>query len=429
MARRTTVLAVVAIVAATSVASGGPVTAGPIGSVAQVSDLAALDLARERGVSLAEAERRIGWQQRAHELQDVLASALREDQFGGLWIGDDDDRIKVGVVDAGFAANTTAGRTIGGLAADHGLADAVDIVRVRHSLAALTRANDWLGGELERVNNGAPWPLQAGYVTDESTVRLGLPPRAQELTPAQRALIGEAKRRLGPMLSTYSYTDRITADACLFPYCDPPLRAGVRINPVGCTLGFLGRSRSDGKLYAFTAGHCLDGSSSTIYSTHFSDGSVHNIGPRHNFVYGTGGDAGIIRVTNEAGWRARAWVYVWPSTGNDGVGGTAYDAEYPITGDGASSLNMRICKSGVSPDRTSCGRVKELGVTVTYTSGVTVRNLARTSYCSMGGDSGGPVYASNTAYGIHVAGSSGCVAYYQGIRGAENAMNVNVSFD
>lgn len=369
------------------------------------------------------------WQRKAHELEEDLASALGQSRFGGLWIGPDDDRIKIGIVGSRFAASEATGDTIATVTAARGLAGATDIVPVRHSLAALTTANDWLGAELVRVNHGAPWPLQAGYVPDESVVRLGVPVQSGQLTPAQRTVVAEASRRFGPMLVTYTYKDRVSADACLFPYCDTPLRAGIRINPVGCTLGFLGRSQSDDKLYAFTAGHCLDGSASTVYSTQFRDGSVHNIGPRHNFVYGTNGDAGIIRVTNEAGWRARAWVYVLASTGNDGVSGTAYDAEYPIWGDGASSLNMRICKSGVSPDRTSCGRVKELGLTITYTSGVTVRGLARTSYCSLGGDSGGPVYAGNTAYGIHVAGADGCVAYYQGIRGAENLMNVNVSFD
>jgi hypothetical protein len=80
---------------------------------------------------------------------------------------------------------------------------------------------------------------------------------------------------------------------------------------------------------------------------------------------------------------------------------------------------------------TSCGRVFATDVTVTYRDGPTVRHLANALYCTSRGDSGGPIFAGNTAYGI-VSGmslDSPCTSYYQGIRGAENLMNVNVSFD
>ncbi len=425
--RRALTVAVVAALTATGLTAASPASAAGRGAI-DAKDPAVVMLAGERGISLTEAQRRIDWQKQASRVHDEMASALGTQRFGGLWIGLHDDRLKVGVAGEGSVMAATR-QAIGAVAAARGLGDAVDVVAVKHSLQALEAANDWLGNQLVRVNKAAPSPLRAGYVPDESTVRLGLPQRLETLTAEQAQVVAEAKRRFGSMLVTYPLTDQVSPEACSFPYCDPPLRAGVRVGAVGCTLGFLGRSQSDGKLYAFTAGHCLDGAASTTYWTQFANGDRHNIGPRHNYVLGADGDAGIIRVTNEAGWNARAWVYVQASTGNDGVAGTGYDPDYPILADGASSLNMRVCKSGVSSDRTSCGRVKELGVTVTYTSGQTIRGLARTSYCSLGGDSGGPVYAGNTAYGIHVAGGTGCVAYYQGIRGAENLMNVNVSFD
>lgn len=44
----------------------------------------------------------------------------------------------------------------------------------------------------------------------------------------------------------------------------------------------------------------------------------------------------------------------------------------------------------------------------------------------MGGDSGAPVYASNTAYGIHHGSSSLCSTWYQGIVAAQNGMNVDI---
>lgn len=428
MRTRSTAVAGALLVVASALTGLGPASADPGVTPAAAPDPVVAYLASERGVSLGEAERRIDWQHQAPQLAADVERALGAGRFGGVWIGRDDDRLKVGVVTApatGVAAAEAA--TVATVAAARGLGEAADAVPVRHSLTSLTTANTWLRDQLVRVNKDAPAALAAGYTTAGNAVRLGVP---AELTVAQRDVVDQARQRFGSMLVEYANTVRVTSEACSSLYCDPPLRAGVRIYNPGCTLGFLGRSQSDAKLYAFTAGHCVDDNpSSTIYQTHFSDGSVHNIGPRHNFVLSGTGDMAIIRVTNEAGWRARAWVYVRASTGQDGVAGTSRDESYPIWADDVSSDEMRICKSGIGQS-TSCGRVKELGVTVHYDNeNVTVGGLARTSYCSLGGDSGAPVFASNRAYGIHVAGADGCVAFYQGIREAENLMNVNVAHD
>ncbi len=397
-----------------------------------VPDPAVADLASEKGLSLQDAEQRIEWQQRAPDLDAALATAVGPDRHGGVWIGND-DRVKVGIVESGTAAEISAARSaVGTYAAASQLAGATDIQPVRYSLSALLTANDWLGDQLERVNSNAEWPLESGYTTAGNTVRLGLPPQTAALTPAQQAVVDQARQRFGAMLDVYTYTERAQADECTFlgtTYCDPPLRAGVLVNPHGCTLGFLARSRADHKLYAFTAGHCVDDDpSTTTYYTRFPDNSLHNIGPRQNFEFSGRGDASIIRVTNEAGWRARAWVVVVDSPANGGEEGTTYNPQYPILRDGTSTDNMRVCHSGVGVG-TSCGRVTELGVAHTYDEdNMTVRGMAKTSYCRGPGDSGGPVFAGGTAYGLHGAGS-GCVGYYQGIRGAENLMNVDVSFE
>jgi hypothetical protein len=69
--------------------------------------------------------------------------------------------------------------------------------------------------------------------------------------------------------------------------------------------------------------------------------------------------------------------------------------------------------------------VTQVGVAFSY-GGTTVRGLARANFCGTNGDSGGPVYAQNTAYGLHVAGASYCDSYYQGIRPAQNLLNVDI---
>lgn len=435
------VLAGALLTAVEPVSAEPPEASPPAAAVSRLAagpavDPAAASLAADRGIGLAEATRRIRWQHDASSLAASVATALGRDTFGGLWLGADDDRIKIGVVAGSAAAGSTraadAADTVDAVAAGHDLADVTDTVPVRHPLADLLAANDWIGDRLEQANQDAKWPMKGSYRTDGNVVRLGAP-APDDRTAAQQALVDEAKRRYGSMLKIYRYTDRPVTSACSFPYCDPPLRAGVRIDPAGCTLGFLARSRSNNLLYAFTAGHCVAGrSSGTVYYTRFPNNEIHNIGPAHNGVFGLNGDVAIIRVVNETGWQSRGLVYVLASGANGGAAGTTYYPDYPISADAGSSMNIRVCKSG-AVGGTSCGLVTDLGVTVTYPNeGVTVRNLDQANYCTSLGDSGGPIYAQRTAYGL-VSGRSRattpCISFYQRIRGAESLMNVNVVFE
>jgi hypothetical protein len=160
------------------------------------------------------------------------------------------------------------------------------------------------------------------------------------------------------------------------------------------------------------------------WSADFANGQRHVIGKVHNFRFDASGDMAILRIHNPTGWNPQPWVYVTASPE------TTADPDYLIINDGMSAtlLNQRVCKTGAFGG-TSCGKVKELGKAITY-GGVTVKGLARASYCRTGGDSGGPVFVGHVVYGIHVAGNlapdGGCMSYYQGLHGIEKAMNVNV---
>ena len=75
------------------------------------------------------------------------------------------------------------------------------------------------------------------------------------------------------------------------------------------------------------------------------------------------------------------------------------------------------------------GTVTQLNATVNYAEG-SVSGLIRTTVCAEGGDSGGPLYAGGTAYGLTSGGSGNCsrggVTYFQPVTEALNAYGVSV---
>lgn len=440
------ILSILAALLALTVTSAGEVASGSA-SVSEDDterpevqvDLSVADLAEKQNISLAEAESRLEWQRLLPALKARARNLLGE-RFGGVWVDPaDDDRLKVGVVNPnGLRGAVTAHELARQAVGAAGLDGVADVVGVRNSYRDLEAANDWLGRQLERVNVDAPWPLSTRFRPSESRVFLDLP-AAGELTTEQQGVVDVAQRRYAAMLETHTYERRDARLSCDYPFCDKPLRGGIRIinnnGPYECTAAFLARSRSDNQLYQFTAGHCVaDRGGNSPWYTLWTDGSRHDIGPRHNWEYSGDGDMAILRVTNPGGWDARAWVNVTSSFVTDA------NSEYRIQRDATSEQGQRVCATGSFYGKSDCGTVLDLGVSSTSRDGVTVRGLAQSSICVRGGDSGEPVFNYGTALGIMSfyspnAGNASRVCYpngamlYQGIRGAENLMNVNVSHE
>jgi hypothetical protein len=68
--------------------------------LADATDPAVTTLARDRHISIQEAQRRIGWQEPAMQLGEELGQALG-DRYGGLWFDEaGGGRVKVGLVGA-----------------------------------------------------------------------------------------------------------------------------------------------------------------------------------------------------------------------------------------------------------------------------------------------------------------------------------------
>jgi hypothetical protein len=213
----------------------------------------------------------------------------------------------------------------------------------------------------------------------DNVLEMGLPPEGKPVADVATLFLQEAMKRYGAMLRLYRYQVRPQLANCVATYCDLPGRGGVRMNyeyeGTWCTLGFLARGRGTGNLYAMTAGHCMVRS---------ADGATHR-----------------------------------------------------------QTVGARVCKTGATSGGT-CGRITATGQTITFAldyDNVTINRLVQTTMCSRGGDSGGPVFVNGYAYGLaqsSARNSDGsewrdaeghCRSYYQGIKNAQDALNVDIVID
>jgi hypothetical protein len=275
------------------------------------------------------------------------------------------------------------------------------------------------------ANAGSLSPLTVGVLPDQSAIRIIIPAGA---TPLQQEFVTEAIDRYGPAITTALYSGHIEPEACSYPFCTAPLRAGVKIGPVStfesesegwCTAGFLARGKEDGNIYQLTAGHCNSGAVTWGSRLGSAKESWKEIGAWANASVTEAGDAGMYKVSNESVWHARPWVY-W----------AGYSESYPIYSDADVVKGQEVCKSGAFGGTTTCGEVTEVSVLVEFDYGpplgVKKVKVSRAKYCSVPGDSGSPVHYYGVAYGIHTGGLGECNKYFTSIHAAEEKLNVNV---
>jgi len=153
-----------------------------------------------------------------------------------------------------------------------------------------------------------------------------------------------------------------------------------------CSAGF--NARSGSTYYVLTAGHCTN----LAVNWYTNSARTTLIGPRTGTSF-PGNDYGIIRYDN-AGVTHPGNVYLYNGSYRD------------ITGSGNAYVGQSVCRSG-STTGVHCGSVTALNATVRYAQG-TVYGLIRTNICAEGGDSGGSLYAGNTAIGLTSGGSGNC---------------------
>ncbi len=216
--------------------------------------------------------------------------------------------------------------------------------------------------------------------------------------------------------------------------CDLPLRSGQVIygGPFEgnlyeiCSVGFRANG-NDGKKYILTAGHCVlqgghpGGIPIWSWMTQTPNEGQHSIGTTTQWHY-DGKDWAKIDATGT--WADTA---PWPMIG-------AYwgsTQEYPITGEASSYKGQTLCHIGMNTGA-SCGIVKEVNVTVEYYDGAKLNSMYEVKGSGLalgGGDSGGPVVASNVALGLTSGGyqaSSNAILFFSDIMAANAELGTNI---
>lgn len=145
----------------------------------------------------------------------------------------------------------------------------------------------------------------------------------------------------------------------------------------GCSVGFTATDFTFN--YIITAGHCTQG------FPHWTLPNGQDVGPSLESNYPED-DYGLIWMNGPSVW-ATGVINLWNNTSRS------------IHGWATAVSGLSVCNSGKTTGF-RCGSVLKTNVTVNGAGG-TVRQMVETNICTLGGDSGGPLFATNTAYGLN----------------------------
>ncbi|MFD0025375.1 S1 family peptidase [Streptomyces sp. NPDC058382] len=241
---------------------------------------------------------------------------------------------------------------------------------VQNSLADLKSAQKTLAGKASI--RGTSWALDPVsnkvVVTADRTVKGA---DLQKLTSVVESLGGKAqlKKSAGEFKALIAGGDAIWGN-------------GGR-----CSLGF--NVVKGGEPYFLTAGHCTDAITSWSAT---QGGSVIGTNAASEFP---DNDFGLVKYTSSTAHPSEVDLY--------------NGSTQKITKAGAATVGMTVTRSG-STTQVHDGEVTGLNATVNYGNGDIVNGLIQTTVCAEPGDSGGSLFAGDTAIGLTSGGSGDCSA-------------------
>ncbi|MEV8378683.1 S1 family peptidase [Kribbella sp. NPDC056861] len=174
-----------------------------------------------------------------------------------------------------------------------------------------------------------------------------------------------------------------------------------------CSLGF--NVQRKGRFYFLTAGHCGNVASNWYHD----ENKTNRIGTVHHSSYAWNDYALVVY---RSGLKPGGSVNLYNGRSQD------------ITKAMNPGINQLVYRTGATTGLHS-GRVTGLNATVNYEDG-RVAGLIRTNVCAEHGDSGGPLFYRNFAFGLTSGGTGDCqtggVTYFQPVVEALNVYGVNV---
>jgi hypothetical protein len=405
------------------VALGAFVT--PAGAMTAPTDGSSLEVQsyqRDFGVSAPEAEANLEVQEQGTGIVEALERA-EGDHYAGVWFDNGAGEFVVPVT-----ANTTRKSVVDALQ-DTDLEGDFRTKPVQFSWEELERGQ-------ERVDETLLSLIEGGLVQTSLDPRSNavVITEAEETNSAEQAQIQDAAATENVTVDIRQAATRLDAitQACATTSpraCGRPLRGGVSLTPtcancsflVGeCSAGFKALGNSTGDRYVLTAGHC--GAAYTQWGSEDAGGTWHSIGNVAGYVF-PAHDWAKIKATGSAYWDSTPWptevAHYWE------------DQERLISAEAASYLGEYVCHSG-NASGTSCGNVGEVSHTISVEEGLIYNETEFNDICSRGGDSGGPVFAGNTAIGLYSAvnhetyGACDARGYYIELSEATDAMGVSV---
>ncbi|MEU8157067.1 S1 family peptidase [Micromonospora sp. NPDC048986] len=302
------------------------------------ADMAAA-IAGQRGISREAAEKLLSAENADVRLANQLTTELGASS-GGAYLSD--GNLVVTVTDAAAAAKVTAAG-----------AKARIVARGERQLQSIQRALE-----------AAPSEPNTTWAVDPATnqVVVSLP-----ASGARNAGQRSAARKFGAAVRFETSAGQIQPNV--------GISSGDSLG--GCSAGFTATDYTFN--YIITAGHCTQG------YPHWTLPNGQDVGPSLESNYPED-DYGLIWMNGPSVW-ATGVINLWNNTSRS------------IHGWATAVSGLSVCNSGKTTGF-RCGTVLKTNVTVNGAGG-TVRQMVETNICTLGGDSGGPLFASNTAYGLN----------------------------
>ncbi len=356
----------------------------------------------EYGVPLTQAEVDDLEARRLREplIADLQTALLGVPNFGGLYI----DQTRGGLVQASFVGDLPQ--------AESSVNDLVpDGVTIEFRSVLYTEAQlvDGVGAVTKDTDYQASLGVSVLEVYPDiktNRTQVGIFPYSARAA----ASMGE---RYGDIVSVYAAQPQHPTACTNRANCPgPPLQAGIQLYDPGCTTGFIGRKNSTTDYVLLTAGHCANLVPAGHVYQHPNNVNIGTMGVEV-FYSGSNADAGWIQMSDSLKSNR---VYLSP---------TSY---FPINGRQTQAqevIGMTVCASGRITGY-ACGTLVAKGFSITL-SGTLLHNQRAGSYPLQSGDSGGPIFAFNKAFGIQSGINTAGNGIYSHVTYVESMLNVVVN--